>query len=126
MGAGCVEISSELARIASNNAERYRPAGRKCHDIRIVNADATTIEFPPTDLLIHLYHPFDITVTTAVLRRLESSLARHPRKVVVAYLLYASAIESVEGVFAQFPWLALARKEQSILGHYDWLFFRST
>ena len=118
-----VDISAELVRIARANLEKYRPAGRRCWNVEVRHGDATAIDFPATDLLIHLYHPFETAVTARVLARLEQSLASRPRRVVVAYLAYTSALPEVEAVFARFPWLALTRREHSVAGQYDWLFY---
>jgi SAM-dependent methyltransferase len=118
-----VEISPELTGIARRNISRYQPTSRACQDVTVQNVDATTFDFPLTNLLVHLYHPFEPALTTAVLSRLEQSVRAHPRQVVIAYLFYASARESIEAVFGRFPWLRQTRTEQSVLGHYDWLFY---
>lgn len=118
-----VEISVQLSEIARSNVERYRPRVRQCWNIDVQTIDATRVDFPETDLLVHLYHPFEAAVTSAVLSRLETSFRSRPRKVIVAYLLYASALESVEAVFAHFPWLKRRRYEQSVLGQYNWLVY---
>ena len=118
-----VEISAELSAIARANVDRYRPASRQCRDVVVQNIDATTFEFPETNLLLHLYHPFEPTLTGDVLSQLERSLRARPRRVVIAYLLYAAALQPVEEMFARFPWLTRTRREQSVLGHYDCLFY---
>jgi predicted RNA methylase len=118
-----VEISAQLAAIARRNAERYRPPPPLRSPIDVREADVTTVDLPDTDLLIHLYHPFDPAVSAAVLRRLEASLASTPRRVTIAYLLYTSAVAPVTEMFAGFPWLHRTRYEQSIRGTYDWLFY---
>ena len=118
-----VEISPELTAIARRNVERYQPASRRCRDVSVENADATRFDFPETNLLIHLYHPFEPAITTAVLSHLEASLQARPRKVVLAYLLYTAAVAPVEAAFARFPWLTRRRYEQSVLGQYNWLFY---
>jgi SAM-dependent methyltransferase len=118
-----VEISPQLTAIARENIHRYRPASRRCRDVTVENADATQFDFPETNLLVHLYHPFEPAITTAVLARLEASLEATPRKVVIAYLLYTAAVDPVEAAFARFSWLARRRYEQSVLGQYNWLFY---
>jgi SAM-dependent methyltransferase len=118
-----VEISAALSEIARKNADRDQSRSRKCAAIDVQNTDATTFDYPETNLLIHLYHPFEPTLTSAVLSQLERSIKAKPRKVVVAYLLYAAAVESVEEVFSRFPWLERTRYEQSVLGQYNWLFY---
>ena len=90
-------------------------------EVEVINADVMTVDLPETDLLVHLYHPFETTIFAEVLRRLEDSLADKPRRVTIAYLAYAGAVESVVETLARFPWLHLVRYEQSIRGHYDWL-----
>jgi SAM-dependent methyltransferase len=120
-----VEISAQLAGIARQNAERYRPPPALRSPIDVLEADVTTVDLPETDLLIHLYHPFDPAVSAAVLRRLEASLAATPRRVTIAYLLYSGAVGPVAEMFSGFPWLHRTRYEQSIRGTYDWLFYTS-
>ena len=88
----------------------------------MINADVTTVDLPTTDLLVHLYHPFETTIFAEVLQRLEDSLAT-PRRVTIAYLAYSSAVAPVVETLERFPWLHLVRYEQSIHGHYDWMFW---
>jgi SAM-dependent methyltransferase len=118
-----VEISAELAAVARRNIERYQPPSRRVREIEIVNVDVTTFELPPTNVLVHLYHPFDPEITAAVLRRLQASLADAPRRVVIAYLAYTSAVEPVTQMLAGFPWLRRTRYEESVRGHYNWLLY---
>jgi SAM-dependent methyltransferase len=118
-----VEISAPLAKIARANIDRFQPPTRKCRNVEVHTVDATRFAFPETNLLIHFYHPFEPPLLNAVLEQLQRSIDARPRKVVIAYLLYADALESVETVFARFPWLKRVRHEQSVLGQYDWLFY---
>jgi SAM-dependent methyltransferase len=117
-----VEISQELSRIARENVARV-PASVRKSDVEVQTIDAATIRFPPTNLLVHMYHPFGSELTRVVLRRLEESVRLDPRKVTVAYLLYDDAITAVDAVFAEFPWLKRQRYERSVLGQYNWLFY---
>ena len=118
-----VEISEQLTAIARDNLTRYRPRRRKCWAVRVENSDATSFDFPQTPLVVHFYHPFEPTLTAAVLARLEQSVVHAPRPIVIAYLLYTAAEESVEQVFSRFPWLRKIRYERSVLGQYNWLFY---
>jgi SAM-dependent methyltransferase len=120
-----VDISAELCAIARRNAALFQPQMRS-FEIAIENADATRFEFPATNLLLHLYHPFDPELTLRILERLAHSLAEKPRRVVVAYLVYTSAVRDVEAAFARVPWLRRTRYEHSVTGQYDWLFFDNT
>lgn len=118
-----VEISPALAAIAGRNITDYRPPPPLQAPIEIVEADATTVDLPKCDLLIHLYHPFDPDVTAAVLRRLEQSLVESPRRVTLAYLTYTAAVAPVTEMLSSFGWLTLARYEQSLRGQYNWLIY---
>jgi SAM-dependent methyltransferase len=115
-----VDISAELCAVARRNAALL-PVSRTSIEVRA--ADATLLDFPDTDLLIHMYHPFDPELTVRVFERLGESLARRPRKVRVAYLLYTAAVPAVEAAFARIPWLRRTRYEHSVTGQYDWLFY---
>lgn len=118
-----VDISQALVNIATDNVARFSAPAGGCRNVDVVCADATSLAFPETDLLLHLYHPFDPAVTRAVLKRLEASVQARPRRVHVAYLLYTGAVPAVRDVFSEFSWLAERRYAHSLLGNYDWLFF---
>lgn len=83
-----VEISPALAEIARDNLANARDAARVARDVRIVRADATDYRFPPGDLVVYLYNPFQAPVLDAVLINLRASAKR--REIV---LLYHTAIE---------------------------------
>jgi predicted RNA methylase len=117
-----VEISQGLSLIARDNVARF-PTRRRRSEIEVHTTDAATMDFPRTNLLVHMYHPFGSELTRAVLQRLEASMREAPREVRVAYLLYDSAAEEVGNVFAAFPWLRRLRYERSILGQYNWLLY---
>jgi SAM-dependent methyltransferase len=117
-----VEISPELSRIARENVARFPRRARRA-EIEVQTIDAATMQFPRANLVIHMYHPFGPELTRTVLRRLEASVIEQPRKVIVAYLLYDDAIETVDEVFGGFSWLKRQRYERSVLGHYNWLVY---
>ena len=58
-------------------------------------ADAARFAFPELPLLVHLYHPFQSNILARVLDHLHASVQAQPRRVVVTYLLYTSAIDEV-------------------------------
>jgi SAM-dependent methyltransferase len=117
------EISPELTAIAQSNVERYRPPPDLRAPVEIVQADVTTVDLPEGDLLLHLYHPFETSVTEAVLRRLRASVDRSPRRVMIAYLAYTEAVPRVRAVLDELSWLRLVRYEQSVRGQYNWLVY---
>ena len=118
-----VDISPELAAIARRNVVDYRPPPPLVSKIDVLEADVTTVDLPATNLLLHLYHPFERDVTAAVLRRLERSLAGSPRRVTIAYLAYTAALAPVAAMLDEFDWLEFRRCEQSVRGHYSWLIY---
>ncbi len=86
-----VELHPTLARIAEQNLRTVtRPthlaaADLRCSRITVLAADATTLDYPQTPLLVYLYHPFLAPVLRRCLFNLERSLRDHPRE---AWLLY--------------------------------------
>jgi len=116
-----VDISAELCAVARRNADLCQATSRSRIEVR--TADATQLDFPDGNLLIHMYHPFDPELTVRVFERLGASLAQSPRKVVVGYLLYTAAVPAVQAAFARIPWLRRMRYEHSVTGQYDWLFY---
>ncbi len=80
-----VEFAKELVEIARRNIATYKNPGQKCRAIIVVEADATTYEFPDTPLLVYFYNPFSKDVFDLVMSNLASSLERHPRGCFVVY-----------------------------------------
>ncbi|WP_309083429.1 class I SAM-dependent methyltransferase [Chelativorans sp.] len=80
-----VEFARELVEIARRNVEQYRDPEQKCRAIFVVEADATTYDFPETPLLVYFYNPFSKDLFDIVLGNLVSSLERYPRGCFVVY-----------------------------------------
>lgn len=120
-----VEISETLAAVARDNARRVCEAEPARTPVEVECVDAAAFVIPDGDLLLHLYHPFESDLLAKVLSRLETSWRARPRRVVVAYLLYAAAVDGVRTVFGRHRWLKPSGHEASILGQYDWLFYVS-
>lgn len=120
-----VELSEMLATVARRNVAKYAAASR-ARQVEIACMDATAFEWPQEPLVVHLYHPFQSDVLRRVLQSLEASLRAQPRPVVIAYLLYSSAIDEVTAVFNEFPAFRQTRFEQSVSGNYDWLIYART
>ena len=79
-----VEYSPALADIARVNLERYR-GPRRARGIDVQTGDAGEYLFPPGDLVVFMYHPFDEVVMARVLARLSASLRAAPRRALVLY-----------------------------------------
>lgn len=118
-----VELSDMLVQVARRNVATYAAMSR-CKQVEIACMDATTCAWPDGPLLVHLYHPFEADVLRRVLQSLDATLQTSPRPVVIAYLLYSSAIPDVTAVFAEFPSFRQTRFEQSVSGNYDWMFYQ--
>ena len=81
-----VEFARELHEIATKNIQRYRSTSQKCSKVRSVHDDAIAFEFPASPFVLFLSNPFGPGVLVPVLRRLEASLASHPRDAILVYV----------------------------------------
>jgi Histone methylation protein DOT1 len=77
-----VEFSSELNRIAISNIAKYPT---HCSNVLSLHGDAALYDFPPDNLVIYLYHPFDKPVFCRVLDNLERSFKSVDREVFIVY-----------------------------------------
>jgi SAM-dependent methyltransferase len=65
-----VEISPALHAIARDNLAAVDTRAFACRDLRLVRQDAATYRFPPGDLVVYLFNPFDAVMLARVLMRL--------------------------------------------------------
>ena len=75
-----VELSSELATIATRNIERASPKLR-CKDVVIFTQDATEYDLPVDANVIFFNNPFSGTILERVLSNIKKSLLRSPRNI---------------------------------------------
>jgi SAM-dependent methyltransferase len=75
-----VEISPELARIASKNTSQFA-------NTSIVTGDAAAYELPNQPCVIYLANPFEASVMEVVTRNIERRVARDRSPVYVVYLV---------------------------------------
>lgn len=80
-----IEFSPELHEIAQQNVARFRARTGSTQEFELHLGDATSFDFPPAPLVLHLFNPFGEPVLRRVLSRLEASLGQAPRDVVVLY-----------------------------------------
>jgi predicted RNA methylase len=80
-----VEFAKELVEIARRNIAKYKSPGQKCRAITVIEADATTYEFPESPLLVYFYNPFSKDVFDVVMSNLASSLEQRRRGCFVVY-----------------------------------------
>jgi hypothetical protein len=63
-------MTPALVTIARENLASARDLEIRCNDVRLVRADARRHRFPPGDLVVFLYNPFDGEALDAVLDRI--------------------------------------------------------
>jgi hypothetical protein len=80
-----VELIAELHRSAEENIRAYNSPTQRCSQIEAICADAREFEFPEEPLVLYLFNPLPVRALSAVLERLEKSLAEAPRPVWVVY-----------------------------------------
>ncbi len=87
-----VELNPAMASIARQNLLAWQAA----HDAdptasaivppQLLEADALSIDFPPTPTILFLFHPFEAPVLKALLRRIESQFAARPGEIDLLYV----------------------------------------
>jgi 16S rRNA G966 N2-methylase RsmD len=80
-----VEFAKELHAIAERNIRTFRNSRQKCFDITSVRADAVEFSLPEDKCVLYFFHPFREEVMTRVLRNIEASYRKNPRKLIVLY-----------------------------------------
>jgi SAM-dependent methyltransferase len=83
-----VEVSGGLYEVTRDNLARANRAKRRCNDLRVVRADARIWNYPPGDLVVFLFNPFD---GYALAPTIESILGR--RRPGATWLIYHTPIE---------------------------------
>jgi len=83
-----IEVSGGLYEVARENLERARGGKRRCNDISIIRADARIWNYPPGNLVVFLFNPFD---ATALATTLASIL--HRRDPGTTWLVYHTPVE---------------------------------
>jgi hypothetical protein len=91
-----VELAAELHQTAESNIRRFRSSRQRCPEIRSINASASDYIFPDGNLVVYIFNPFGPAVLGDVLKNLESSIASHPRDVIVL-MLYPEFGHIVDG-----------------------------
>jgi SAM-dependent methyltransferase len=97
-----IELSPGLYEVAKENLATARERGLRCHDIHLVRDDARIAHYPPGDLVVFLFNPFDAEALRATLA---SIAGRHDRG--ETWLLYHTPVE--RAVLDEMPeWKLLA------------------
>jgi SAM-dependent methyltransferase len=80
-----VEISTEVARVAEQNALVIARQYPDRTPIVVINGDAVNRELPAGDVVIYLYHPFGEHLVKDLLKRVESALSTETRTIRIVY-----------------------------------------
>ncbi len=81
-----VEMREDLHNQAQENVRRFRHPRTKCSRIECKLQDATLYDFPGGKLVVYLFNPFSQSVMQKVLSRLDDSVEKDPRDIVLVYV----------------------------------------
>jgi hypothetical protein len=80
-----VELIPALHHAAEENIRAYCETKHPQSQIESLLMDACDFEFPPTPLVVYLFHPLPVTGLERVIGNLDESLERSPRDVWLVY-----------------------------------------
>jgi hypothetical protein len=80
-----VEYCEELNEIARQNVVNYPASARRCSDIAIITADATTFAIPAGPLVLFFFNPFGERVMAKVVENVIASYQKFPRQIILIY-----------------------------------------
>ncbi len=80
-----IEFAPQLAEVARQNLKTYRTKNQKCFEIEAVTADATEYELAAEPQVLYFYSPFARSVMDKVIDKIELSLQRFPRELLVLF-----------------------------------------
>jgi hypothetical protein len=98
-----IEFAVELHAAAQRNIQRYRcrmGASTEIESmsrIESINGDASDYSFPPGNLVVHMFNPFEPSVLAKVLENLEASVKQNPRHVILILMFpeFASVLKTM-------------------------------
>jgi SAM-dependent methyltransferase len=83
-----IEVSPGLYEVAKENLETARKRGLRCRDVRLQRGDARIANYPPGDLVVFLFNPFDAEALRATLASVADRRDRG-----ATWLLYHTPVE---------------------------------
>ncbi len=108
-----IELSPGLYEVARENLERAERRRRACRDVRLVRGDARSSSYPPGDLAVFMYNPFDGEAMRATLGSI--LLRRNPG---TTWLLYHTPAQ--RNVIESDPrWIVLASSRSGVVYRHD-------
>ena len=90
-----VELSPSLCAVADENLASFR-GERRCADVQVLCADVCDFELPEEDTVFYLFNPFHRPVLRRVVENVRVSVARSPRRILVAYCHAADGTDLLE------------------------------
>ena len=96
-----VELTEELAVIAERNVKIWNRAANPKAAIRVIQEDASSLQWPRTPLLVYLYNPFDCSLVSRMAGSLAALAKSGPGLVDLLYVNPTCAdVLSAQGKFA--------------------------
>ena len=94
-----LELRKDLHDAAVDNLQRYRGSNDKFSQRRIqcLHIDATSYEFPNENMVLYFFNPFGEEIMHEILSRLDLSLAKNPRDVILV-MLYPQFASPADGM----------------------------
>jgi SAM-dependent methyltransferase len=92
-----IEVSGALHETALENLATLRAIDARCGNVRLLRADARTFEYPPGDLVVFLYNPFDAEALDATLARIAARPS--PGE---THILYHTPLENAAEITARY------------------------
>jgi SAM-dependent methyltransferase len=80
-----LEFAPPFVEIARRNLKSYRSRRQGCSNIEVIAGDATQYELAPERQVLYFYNPFSPSVVDLVVQRIEDSLQRSPRDLLVVF-----------------------------------------
>lgn len=80
-----IEFSPILSEIAQNNVALYKTKTKTKTNFNIIHSDVIDCNFSDDEEVLFLFNPFDDFILESVIRKLEDSLKRRNRKVLIIY-----------------------------------------
>jgi SAM-dependent methyltransferase len=83
-----IEVSPALYEVSTENLTTAREHGLRCKDVRLLRGDARIAHYPPGDLVVFLFNPFDAQALRATLASIATRRDRGD-----TWLLYHTPVE---------------------------------
>ena len=108
-----VEVSPGLFEVARGNIAQAGRLRRRCNDVRIMRDDARIWNYPPGDLVVFMYNPFDAEAMSAALGAILNR-----RGAGATWLLYHTPVE--RKIIEDDPqWTVVAETAASVVYRHD-------